>query len=469
MTAEMLAILLEFQPCFTRPGFENFKALIVGWILCPGRHSISRVIQAAGDLVPRKHHSAYYRFLSRGRWCADSLGQHLFRLLLPFLDDEILVVVDDTLCHKSGPHIFGAGMHHDALRSTYARSSATARTLAFAFGHNWVVLAVCVPLPWNSTRRVAIPFLFRLYRQKKRAPASLYRKRTVLADELIALVTSYIPEGSSLSVVGDSEYACRTVVRNLPSTILFVGPVSMDAALYEQPGPYCGRGRRRSKGARLPSPSELIIKRSIPWTKLSLSVYGKKVPVLIKVQDCLWYTVAGSRLVRVVITRDPSGRINDRAYFATSTCLSAAEILIRFAYRWEIEVAFRNTKQTLGIQDPQNGWWRRARGSRPPTKRPGPNPRGRRGERAVNHTLPIGFLAYALVIIWYLRYGNPQQDVARIKNAVPWYRHKAEPSFADMLVAIRKKIWGYRFSQHPSLHRVLRNVDDVLPDWSLAA
>ena len=69
----------------------------------------------------------------------------------------------------------------------------------------------------------------------------------------------------------------------------------------------------------------------------------------------------------------------------------------------------------------------------------------------------------------YLRYGDSEQDVARIKNAVPWYRHKAEPSFADMLVAIRKKIWGYRFSQHPSLHRVLRNVDDVLPDWSLAA
>ena len=42
--ATLLALLTPFAGVFSRPGFENFQALLVGWILCPGRHTISRVI-----------------------------------------------------------------------------------------------------------------------------------------------------------------------------------------------------------------------------------------------------------------------------------------------------------------------------------------------------------------------------------------------------------------------------------------
>ena len=44
----VLAILESFRGCFTRPSFENFVALVGGWVLCQGRHSISRVVQATG-------------------------------------------------------------------------------------------------------------------------------------------------------------------------------------------------------------------------------------------------------------------------------------------------------------------------------------------------------------------------------------------------------------------------------------
>ena len=40
-------LLKNFRTCFTKPGFESFSTLITGWILCQGRHSISRVIQAS--------------------------------------------------------------------------------------------------------------------------------------------------------------------------------------------------------------------------------------------------------------------------------------------------------------------------------------------------------------------------------------------------------------------------------------
>ena len=166
----MQALLAGFAPCFTRPGFENFVTMISGWITCQGRHSISRMIQAASGLDGGKHHSRFYRFLAHGSWATDPVGNVLFQLLLPWLPTQITLILDDTLSHKSGPHIFGAAMHYDAHRSTYGRGTTEGRKGFFAFGHNWVVAALWLPLPWNRDRGLAIPILFRLYRSKKRCP-----------------------------------------------------------------------------------------------------------------------------------------------------------------------------------------------------------------------------------------------------------------------------------------------------------
>lgn len=468
--ATLVALLTPFAGVFSRPGFENFQALVVGWILCPGRHTISRVIQAsAGMTRGPKHHTAFYRFFSRAGWSVDALGRILLDLLLPFTGSEVVLLVDDTLCHRGGPHLFGAAMHHDALRSTYTRGSAGGRTVCFAFGHNWVVLALAVTPPWNPQRRFAIPILFRLYRSKKRTPSAQYRKRTELAAELIRLVLDALPEGHPVHLVGDAEYACQTLVRSLPPHVHFTGPMTMDAALYAEPTPYRGIGRPRVKGVRLASPEKLAQSRGTPWRTITVRIYGRKVSLQVKTCDCLWYTVAATRLVRVVLTHDPKGRLKDRAYFSTDPHRSAQDILRVFSFRWEIEVAFRNTKQTLGLQDAQNGWWRRAAHAPKARKREGPHPKGTRGMRAIEHTLPIGFLAYALVLLWYFQHGSPNKDVARARRDAPWYVKKTEPSFADMLVALRRSIWSQRLSAHPPPGRLPQQLEPQLPDWALAA
>lgn len=462
-------LLANFTSCFSSRGFQNFVALITGWIACQGRHHISRVIQAARGPGREKHHSALYRFLSRGSWTPDSLGKVLFKLLLPLLPKEITSIVDDTLNHKSGPHIFGTAMHYDAVQSNYGRGTSAGRKAVFAFGHNWVVLAVWLPLPWGTRRGVAIPILFRLYRSKKRCPQAKYRKRTELATELVQLLASWLPEERRLHVVADNEYSCKTLVKALPRRTNYTGPLPMDAALYSQPGGYNGKGRPRCKGKRLPSPEALAGQRSKPWKKLTLTIYGRSVTVFVKSQRCLWYTVAGIKLIRMVVTRDPAGRIDDRAYFSTEHKLAETAILVQFSRRWEIEVAFRNGKQAIGLQDPQNGWWRRKAGSPRPKKRPGPNPRGHRGEKAINHTMALAFAAYALVIIWYLKNGKPTVDVERARMEAPWYRHKAAPSYADMLAAFRRELWVATFSTHPLFSRVRVKVRELLPRWLLAA
>jgi hypothetical protein len=463
------ALLAQFIPLFTQPSFANFVALHTGWILCVGRHTISRTIRAMGASARRKHHSVFYRFFSRAVWETDAVGKILFRLFLPFVPGlRVQAILDDTLCRKSGPHVWGAAMHYDPLASTYGGGAG--RRLAWAFGHNWVVLALWVPFPWNPDRGAAIPVLVRLYRSKKRCPSEVYRKRTELAVELVHRLAEWLPADSTLVLTTDAEYACQTLVQSLPLGVEFVGPARMDAALHDRL-PACGTprwGRPRKKGHRLPSPRQFASDRRVPWRKTTLNIYGRKVEALIKTRVVLWYRVSGPRPVRLVVTRDPKGRIEDRAYFSTGADWPTETILAFFARRWALEVTFFNAKQFLGLEDPQNGWGRRS-GKRRGRKRPGPQPRGHKGERAVGRTVPFIFIAHGLIHLWYFQHGSARQDVQAARFLAPWYGHKKEPSFADMLGALRKDLCRASLSAHPELKCLQQNIMNALPGCLWAA
>jgi hypothetical protein len=463
-------MLVNFSPMFSCPSLWNFMTLGCGWALCTGRRSISRVIQLGSVGEEQRHHSIFYRFFSRAKWNPQKLGAVVLRLVLKMLPDDtvIILTVDDTLCRKSGAHIWGGGMHHDALLSNYGRGKSMVKF--FSFGHNWVIVCLCVQTPWNENRWMAVPIAFRLYRSKKRCPKEQYRKRTVLAREMVAEINEQIPKDRAVLLVGDTEYACREVVRGLPSRIEFVGPMSMDAALFDPPPANAkGRGRPRKKGKRLLSPRQLIAADHIPWEPHEMLLYGKTVTVLIKSQTCLWYTVAGGRLVRMLVTRDPSGRIDDRAYFSTDAQMSVEEIARSFSLRWTQEEMHRNVKQHLGLEDPQNGWWRRPKGQRRDKRIPGPQPHKERGQKAVTRTVPFILTIYALVVLWYLVNGSAQDDVERARRRAPWYRDKTEPSFGDMLAALRRHLWTERNFSAPSNGQGAAKIDTTLLDWLCAA
>ena len=426
-------------------------------------------VSCLGD-EEQRHHSVFYRFFSRATWEPDRLGMRILQLVLELLPEgmRIVLTVDDTLCRRGGAHIWGGGMHHDGLLSIYGGGRGAMKL--FSFGHNWVILSICIPLPWNAKRAIAIPVGFGLYRSKKRCPPTQYRKRTELARELVEMVAAQIPEGREVVLAGDTEYACHVVVRGLHEQVEFVGPMNMGAALYDLPpakGTY--RGRPRKKGKRMRSPKQLIADRRSRWQRHTLTLYGREVEVLTKTQTCLWYTVAGGRPVRMIVTRDPKGRIEDRAYFVTDAGMGVEEIAQTFALRWTQEEMHRNVKQHLGLEDPQNGWWRRPRGRRRNRKLPGPQPHKQRGSRAMERTVPFILTTYALVVLWYLANGNPRGDVARARRRAPWYRDKTEPSFGDMLAALRRCLWAERNFEDPSAGQGAPKKGAAHWEWSCAA
>lgn len=445
-------LLLAFQSCFTQPSFHSFWALACAWILCSGRRSLTRIIQSA-QLTELKHFCSFHRFFSQARWNLDDLGRCVFQLLLPFCDEILLAAVDDTLARKSGRHIWGAGMHHDPLRSTAKRPF-------FAFGHNFVVFSLQVALPFAPDKYWAFPILVRMYRKRQtqqRAPgkggklerkqtgqatAQQYRTRPELAAEMIQIVASWIPQ-RTLRVLGDSEYAGQSVSRHLPANAKLISRMNMKAALYEPAGKTAQRGRRRKKGHRLLSPLQMAQEPKAHWIKTTVRLYGKKVKLWYQTLDALWYPSAGQQLLRIVLVRDPSGRRHDDCFFSLDLTLTAPQILELFSRRWPLEVCFRDVKQFLGFEDPQN-----------------------RVAQATTRTAPLIFYIYDLVLLWYAQVGYRLTANSVLDRL--WYPQKASISFEDILRTLRHATWQERIFSDPTLDAHTRKLLQPFVEWAKA-
>lgn len=447
-------LLSAFESCFTQPSFRSFWALACAWILCSGRRSLTRIIQSA-QLVHLKHYCSFHRFFSQARWNLDDLGHCVLQLLLPFCSEILVGAVDDTLARKSGRHIWGADMHHDPLRSGPHRPF-------FSFSHNWVVFSLQVCFPFAPQKVWAIPILVRLYRKRKthklapgprgklerkqtgQASDQQYRTRPELAREMIQLVAQWVPQ-RKIRVVGDSEYAGGTISRHLPARVTLISRMQMDAALYESvPERKTRRGRPRKKGARLLSPLEMAQDPRSDWTKMTVRLYGRSAKVWYKATTALWYSSAGQKLLGIVLVRDPRGRRRDDCFFSTDPTMTPTDILETFSLRWPLEVCFRDVKQFLGFEDPQN-----------------------RVAKATQRTAPLVFYIYDLVLLWYAQSSHPLAKQPLLQRL--WYPQKTGVSFEDILRGLRHATWHEKIFGDPTLDVHTRKILEPLIEWAKMA
>jgi hypothetical protein len=268
----------------------------------------------------------------------------------------------------------------------------------------------------------ALPVLVRLYRSKKRCARDRvpFRKTTELAREMVGLLARTLPD-RRIIVVGDAAYTNGALMKRRPLSVHLIGRSRPDAALYRPPPRYRGRGRPRARGPRVRSPGARAARKDARWRRVQVTVYGKTVSLRVLVIDALWYVAAGSNLVRLLVVRGFPGHDKDDVFVSTDPVLEPATIIETFSERWALEVAFFHAKGKLGFEDPQN-----------------------RTEHAVERTAPMALWLYSLVVVWYLRTGQPLR-AARIAG-LPWYTSKAAPAFSDMLAPLRRSSWLERLS-----------------------
>lgn len=428
IVSSFAALLATFASLMTPLSLENFHALASGWVLSSRRRTVTELIQRSGA-VGLKHFSTFHRFFSRSRWSIDEAGRLVLGLALRLVpqDQVVRLVVDDTLCKKGGQHIFGTGMHRDALASTR-------KLTRLSWGHNWVVVGVILEFPFAPWISWCLPFAFRLYFTKKRpksqrwaGPDRPYRTRPELTVEILEMIAKWHPNRRFL-LVGDSAYGGGSVLKNLPANFDLTSRIVMDAQLFAPPPPRGSgcMGRPRRKGKRLPNPKQVASSRQ-HWKRLSLKLYGGQRRVLfVKETEGLW-PKGDYRRIKVVVVRDPRGVNKDEAFYSTNTKASATAILQSYAKRWSVEVAFENAKSHFGFEDPQN-----------------------RTARAVERTAPLGALLYSLVVLWFNSCGHKK---CRFPIR-PWYGRKSTASFQDMVDTLRAESLREYFRAIPGTNRV---------------
>jgi hypothetical protein len=407
-TADWEALLRACAAVFTRPSCLLFWTLVSAWVLCPGRRTVTRMIGVA-DPEGAHAHDAYHRFLRAGAWRMTDLWRTLVGLLVTRLASTgvLHVDLDDTLFHKAGRKINGAGTFRDPVRST-------ARQVVYALGLNVVVLTLRLTPPWGG-ESLGLPVNVRLYR--KGGPSHL-----ALGAAMLQELASWLPD-RTFALACDGAYAALAGMA-LPRTHV-TSRMRRDAALYAPPPPRKRgqRGRPRKRGRRLPSPERLARRTTRGWVSTVIDVRGKSVERLLLCRPVLWYHVCPKQLVLLVIVRDPTGKQPDDFFFTTDLSAGAATVASQYAGRWAIEDTIRATKQALGGEDPQT--W----------KAEGP-------ERAAALSLWI----YAAIWLWYLKvYGTKPSW-----PTLPWYPKKCTPSFADALAALRRTLWRQRISANSS-------------------
>jgi hypothetical protein len=434
LTPSFRSLLLRFRPVFTAPTFSTFLYIATGWCLSHRHRYVTELIQSAGA-VHRGHHSRFHRFFSDAAWSIDDLYEVLARQAVAsfYPEGAIESGVDDTLARKRGLTTFGTGMHHDPLISSRARPHASR-------GHDWVILSLIIPRPARSPTKVwALPVAIRLYKDRqgltkgkrgpraeakggerpKRPPDPNHRTRPELAVELIGRFARWFP-GRKVLVSGDSAYGGKSVLRHLPKDVDLISRVAPNAALYRPAPPRRPdqKGASRKEGDRLPGMAGWAADATAR-EDLEFDQYGLHAELKAKTIRALYYKAGKDRLLSIVLARDTAGGRPGQMSYCTRTDWDARTILSHYANRWSVEVMHFNAKQMMGLEDPAN-----------------------RTPLAVQRTAPVGLVLYGLTLVWFHHDGH--RSVSFPDR--PWYPGKAEPSYADILTALRRESWRGQFA-----------------------
>jgi DDE superfamily endonuclease len=409
LTPSLTQLLESFRPCFRSEVFATFSLMTATWIVCLGRRSVSRVWETTG-LSATQDHCKAFRLFSEAVWNWDELGRILLvKLLAVFVPgSRVWLIIDDTLCHKRGANVAFGGIFRDAVLSTKKHK-------VFRFGNNWVTLGLAIQLPFRQDRFFCCNILWRVYAKKKDATKPEGHKiKSQLALEMIQAVAGWLP-GSRFVVAADSAYMSKHLLKDLPSNVSALGPIHPKAKLSKPLAADC-KDKRRKIGEELTTPREAREDEQWPWVEIELSYPGGKKKLQVKVlAGCCWYRSAGTRLLQVVLVRDPQKKWRDEALLCGDLEMSVEEVIAGYLRRWSVEVAYCESKQMLGLHDPMVY-----------------------SEASVSRAHPMAWFVGSVVVLWYASVGRQEKPAKRHR---PWYKEKVEPTMADMLSCCRQHLW----------------------------
>ena len=411
----ILSVMREFESAFSQPTWHKVQVLLVGTLLARGRRTVTSALRHMG-LRNERNFSLYHQVLNRACWTPLELSRRLLLLLVRTfvgVGGELTFVIDETLERRWGRRIKKRGHYRDPLQSSKKRSVSTS-------GLRWIVLTLVITPPWTKQKR-ALPVMSVLAPTPEASKRLGLRHKTVAerARQMILVVRRWLP-GVEMTVVGDQSYSVVELGNAcVKRGVRLVAPLRLDAALYEPAPPRVAgtNGRPRVKGARLPKLSAVLTDESTRWQRIRVRWYDARRRELdVTSGSAVWYRIGKPPLpIRWVMVRDPRGELEVRAYFSTRPSDTPREIVMEMIKRWPIETTFEESRAHLGIET-QRQW----------------------SDRAIERTTPCLFGLYSLVALC----GQALYPDAEIPIRTSAWYIKQEATFADVLAAVRRHLWG---------------------------
>src|SRR5256714_6362321 len=415
LPSPIIAVLAHFRPLFTAPTWKKAVTLLIGTLLGRGRRTVTAALRQMGQQMDG-HFSLFHQVLNRARWSSLAVSKSLLQVLVQTFVSAggvVEIVIDETLERRWGRKISKRGHWRDSLLSSKKHSVSTP-------GLRWVTMALVVSLPWTKLTW-ALPFLSVLATTPKVSEARKVRHKTLarLAEQMVRVVRRWLPN-VPIKVIGDGAYSVielgLTCVKLHASLI---APLRLDARLFAPPPPPEPHqmGRPPVVGKRLPKLSTVLQDPHTQWETLTVNWYGGSQCTLeVTTGTALWYSTGTDPLpIRWVLTRDPEGKREPKAYFSTDQAQSASEMVEDFVKRWSLEVTYEESRAHLGVET-QRQW----------------------SDVAIERSTPCLLGLYSLVVL--LAQALHPDGKIPVQQAA-WYR-KRQATFSDVLATVRHHLWG---------------------------
>jgi DDE superfamily endonuclease len=391
----------------------RLSPLMVGALFAQGRKTVASWLR--GGELGQDYQDYYYFLGSLGRKVKDAaallLGEAI-RVIEP--GQRLLFVVDDTPTKRAGPHVQGAGIHHNPTPGPAGQK--------FLYGHVWVTLSLVVRHSLWGT--IGLPLLALLYvRKKNLASTAPSRVKFQTKLEQGAALVAWAAEtakrlGKSLWVAADGAYAKRPFLGAAKRAgAVVVSRLRKDAALFSVPTPPKPGQRRRGAPRKYGKERISLAKRAghrHGWQTGSFVLYGEQVRKTYKTFLATYKPAAG--VIRVLLVKDKDHWV---AFFCTHIDASAQEILEAVADRAAIEQNFHDLKEVHGAghQQLRNYW--------------------------------ANIAAYHVTLWWHtlIELWAWKQPAAVLVNraASPWDDPSRRPSHADRRNALRRQCLQIEF------------------------
>src|SRR5205085_6737643 len=176
-------------------------------------------------------------------------------------DKPLVISVDEHIERRNGKKIKAKGCYRDAIRSSK-------NFIVRCFGLKWISMVVIKRFPW-SPRVFALPFMTTLAPSEKANKKAKKRHKTTIdwTIQMIKQIRRWIPN-TSIILVGDGGFANIELAWTcVKYHISLIARMRLDARLFDFPEEKRGPGRPASKGQKLLTFKQMLLKPDLIWSE----------------------------------------------------------------------------------------------------------------------------------------------------------------------------------------------------------